>query len=787
MIVHRPRLAVLSLSLFAACNGSDTQSGGPADPGGPEPFEPRFAAVELAEPDADLAPAGAAAPLSIHGLASDFEFQAGAVLAEDADGGALLIGSLASQGDPQLRFELELRLSGRVLPGDEVYDECVPVKGLFESAYVESGGEIDTDTWGYYAQASGKLVGRGALQGARLEISAAEGPALQCGDGASGRNGDYGLCAALSTRTLKQPLAGPTLEEDAQPLTLAASLLPESSLAILPAEKDPLFGESGGGHTLWLPGIGTDFVFVGGGTLNQHADGSAHILGLAASRSAPSRQFLVRAELQGRVQPGDASHPPAGSPKLELDPTAYLSGGGTIDPKTWIYFEELQGELVGVADLEGARLAIERTGPSFQLGFGANGKNLRYGASSWIALTVLDQPLAGDPLPAFPSDGDFNFDLGRRALACVDEGAEDPLWSTLPGGFVLWLPELGKDFRMQAGGSFLETSNGTATLRGIVERDSDPLARFEVELHFARRVNPGAADYPPPGSPKQDLIPAAYVENGGPIDTGAWHYYLATFGTLRGIDGYLGALLSVKGHGPAFQVGLGASGVNLDYGASGWITTHVQNQPLGGPAFPVDMEGDVNFNTRRDCPWCPDEALADAAWGGGGGGHAFTFPGIAGDLVFEPGASFVPHADGSATLSGRLVRKSSPTKRLDVVVTLTGRVEPGDGNHPPAGSPKLELDDHAYVDNGGPIDTGTWHYYETTDGLLTGLDDWAGAQIHISRMGPAFQVGLGASGKNTAYGASGWLDVQVLQQPISGSPLVPTGHGDINIDLFDCP
>lgn len=780
------RSAFLSPLLIAACNRPVTGPVDPVDPGGPQTFEARFSTVESAQPEPGLVAPGASAALAIPGVAADFEFLPGAVLAEDESGGARLIGTLASQADPALRFDVLLELGGRVQPGDAAYGECVPVKDLLEDAYVEGGGEIDSGTWGYYAQASGKLIGRAALQGARLLVTAAQGPALQCGEGASGLNGDLGLCAALSATVVQQPFAGAPLPEDPQLLMLAASLFPESSLAVLPAEKDPLFGLHAGGHTLWLPGIGDDFVFVGGGTLNLHADGGAHLLGLAASRSEPGRQFLVRAELGARVQPGDANHPPAGSPKLELDATAYVSGGGTIDPKTWIYFEELAGELVGVGELAGARLEFARTGPAFQMGFGANGKNLRYGASSWIALTLVSQPLAGDPLPAFPSDGDFNFDLARRAVACADEGAADPL-STLPGGFVLWLPELGKDFRMQAGGSFVEASDGTATLRGIVERDSDPLARFEVELRFGRRVNPGAADYPPTGSPKQDLLPAAYVENGGPIDTGTWHYYLVTYGTLRGIDGYLGALLDVAGHGPAFQVGLGASGVNLDYGASGWITTHVLSQPLVGPALPVDMEGDINFNTRRDCPWCPGPALADPAWGGGGGGHAFTLPGIAGDLVFEPGASFVPHADGSATLSGRLVRKSDPAKRLDALVTLTGRIDPGDADHPPAGSPKLELDDDAYVENGGPIDTGTWHYYEVTDGLLTGLDAWQGALIHISRMGPAFQVGLGASGKNTAYGASGWLDVQVLQQPASGSPLVPSGHGDINIDLFDCP
>ncbi len=51
----------------------------------------------------------------------------------------------------------------------------------------------------------------------------------------------------------------------------------------------------------------------------------------------------------------------------------------------------------------------------------------------------------------------------------------------------------------------------------------------------------------------------------------------------------------------------------------------------------------------------------------------------------------------------------------------------------------------------------------------------------------AFQVGVGANGKNTHFGASGWFNLNVVSQPTAGGTLTPTDHGDIDIDLGNCP
>ena len=145
-------------------------------------------------------------------------------------------------------------------------------------------------------------------------------------------------------------------------------------------------------------------------------------------------------------------------------------------------------------------------------------------------------------------------------------------------------------------------------------------------------------------------------------------------------------------------------------------------------------------------------------------------------------------SDGTATLTGTIYRASHPTWLFDANVTFSGRVDPGAYGYAPAGSPKRELAPNAYVELGGPVDTNAWRYYQATSGRLTGAGALSGALIDLSRMGPAFQVGVGANGKNVKHGASGWLDVRVKTQPTTGICLPWCGlQGDINIDTAECP
>jgi hypothetical protein len=181
---------------------------------------------------------------------------------------------------------------------------------------------------------------------------------------------------------------------------------------------------------------------------------------------------------------------------------------------------------------------------------------------------------------------------------------------------------------------------------------------------------------------------------------------------------------------------------------------------------------------------CPEASIEDPLYSTNGGGHAFYIPGLGIKYVFiNDSGLFHEHVTlGTAELTGIIENEGEPGNQWDVHVDFSVRINPGDIGYPPAGSPKKELDPSAYIENGGPIDTSTWYYYEVTQCLLTGLGNNAGAVVNFVRMGPAFQVGFGANGKNLNFGASGWLQ---------GTYTDPSGtdhdiYGDINIDLNPC-
>ena len=194
---------------------------------------------------------------------------------------------------------------------------------------------------------------------------------------------------------------------------------------------------------------------------------------------------------------------------------------------------------------------------------------------------------------------------------------------------------------------------------------------------------------------------------------------------------------------------------------------------------------DVDFGYRippGNQQYCAIESFSDPVYNSGPNGHAFWLPGLSTDLVFTPSpGSFTVNNDGTATLTGTLHSKSNPANGFTVTVSFSGYT-----TTPPDGSPKKELFDSAYVQNGGPIDPSTWVYYTSYTGTLTGTGSYAGAVIQLTKTGPAFQIGNGANGKNGNFGASGWYLWTVVSQPTSGGSLQTTGQGDINIDLANC-
>ncbi len=364
---------------------------------------------------------------------------------------------------------------------------------------------------------------------------------------------------------------------------------------------------------------------------------------------------------------------------------------------------------------------------------------------------------------------------------CVQKAVGGGPCSDSVANHALWLPGIATDFYFVPAGQFVENADGTGFIAGTVVSASDPGKCFTVDVQLSGRTS-----IAPPGSPKKDLLDCAYSENGGPVNTATWYYYTNYTGTLTGCGNLAGAVLTIVPTGPALQVGLGASGKNLNLGLSSWFNWTVTSQPDAGAELPVTGRGDFNL----DIVDCIERPLTNCVQQADGGGkcsdatthHAVWMPGIGTDFVFSPTpGSFVENLDGTALLSGTIAKVSNPSQGFTVVVNLSGRTSVA-----PPGSPKKDLKDCAYDEDGGPVDTDTWYYYPTYSGTLTGTGDYAGAVLTIVPTGPAFQVGLGANNKNIKFGASSWFIWTVATQPSAGAPLPVTGQGDFNIEIGDC-
>lgn len=184
----------------------------------------------------------------------------------------------------------------------------------------------------------------------------------------------------------------------------------EVSAAVTDLSVQSQFAE----HALYLPAFGTSFAFAPGASLTLYENGSGLLTATAVSLTSEDAGFEVSLNLIGIT-----GQTPEAGPKLELMDHAYVDQGGTINPDTWLYFASFDGLLVGTGAHAGIELVLTQRGPAFQLGFGANGKNLEYGGSGWF--TAMDQ--LGNT-----STGDFNVNAATAV--------------PLPAGFPLLLSVL---------------------------------------------------------------------------------------------------------------------------------------------------------------------------------------------------------------------------------------------------------------------------------------------------------------------------------------------------------
>ncbi len=560
------------------------------------PSERTYAAVSPG--DATLGGVPSAA-LHAPALGGDYLLVGGGAFHERSDGSVQFEGVLADPDEPERRFALTLLAHARRdAAGGDAAPAGSPLLELPAAAYRASGGPIDSDAWRYYRSIEGRLRGVGPLQGAELRVRAGAA-ALQVGYGAGGSDAELGASANLVLDLLAQPFSGAQIPWSAGDARLRLALRGAYIANADEPAVDPLYAV-GDGAALAVPGLATDFEVVAGGEYLGRADGRAEVRAEIQSRANPAEHWLLELELNPRLDPATEAEVPAGSPVLDLAPSAYAINGGPVDPGTWHYHTAVAGTLRGLGARQGAVLAVTRSGPAVQVGVGANGANLRFGLLGSLELTLVEPPDAGPGLPGALPAARIALTIERHSQRCAREAPRDAAVCALSGGYALHLPALGGNFVLEAGAAFAELADGSARLRGTLARASGAPARYLIDLALSGRVDAGMPT--PAGSPVRELLPAAYSDAGGSIEPGRWHYYTTLEGSLLGLGNHAGANVRLTRSGAAFQVGRGANGRNVRFGASGWIESLVLVQPNSGPALPVKGGGGLHLDLFDSCP-----------------------------------------------------------------------------------------------------------------------------------------------------------------------------------------
>ncbi|NJL28419.1 MAG: hypothetical protein HC897_11295 [Thermoanaerobaculia bacterium] len=118
-------------------------------------------------------------------------------------------------------------------------------------------------------------------------------------------------------------------------LALVLWALPASAssrLCATKADADPAYAIYVGGHSIWLPGIGTDFIFTPDpGVFAEANDGTARLTGIARRTSNPAQAFAVDLAFSGH----SATIPPGGA-HLELTANAYVRAADRSIPRPGI-------------------------------------------------------------------------------------------------------------------------------------------------------------------------------------------------------------------------------------------------------------------------------------------------------------------------------------------------------------------------------------------------------------------------------------------------------------------
>ncbi|KAF2077103.1 hypothetical protein CYY_001612 [Polysphondylium violaceum] len=334
------------------------------------------------------------------------------------------------------------------------------------------------------------------------------------------------------------------------------------------AALDPTYGPSTGGNAITfddpnIPGGSATYNFVYGFQAATIAGGTIVISGTLVPTNGNANTLDVRMTFRATT----------GTPKRELQDAAYVPTG-TIDPSTWTYYaiDPANSYMIGHGDLEGYTVDLTAfDGMPLQVGTGANGKNLNFGASGWFSFAFRQGNVV-----VYTSDKvvDINVDIAcndcdSHQYRATDANADTSIGG-VKGGQALFItsndltPFGGFDrwsFVDNSGLVTIEANNNLVLQGNFAPTGGDQSVRMSCYINFYWIAS---------SELKKELPADAYLPN-GKIDPNLWKLYRVNTGSYCT---YNGNQINITGNAMdmPLQLGNGGNGKNANFGMGVWMT-----------------------------------------------------------------------------------------------------------------------------------------------------------------------------------------------------------------------
>ncbi|KAN0027855.1 hypothetical protein ACTFIV_009679 [Dictyostelium citrinum] len=268
---------------------------------------------------------------------------------------------------------------------------------LQNNAYTSNGGPIDPSTWSFYQilPDKTKMV---SLTNPNAVVTMSENPntALQVGTGANGKNLQNGASGWFQFKATDGSVNVQSGNGEMEVVDININLGCSSTFdcvsntyTITKASIDKTLTDQNQEQALFVDQVSTVFgnqkrFDTSSGTVNtisiDQTTGNLH-LG-AGFTSLTDSSITVNCDLRFTPALPNAGY----EPKLELMNSAYISGGGSVDPNTWAFYT-VNASASSCTRNDGTVITItgDQDNMFLQWGKGANGKNGNFGLSVWLS------------------------------------------------------------------------------------------------------------------------------------------------------------------------------------------------------------------------------------------------------------------------------------------------------------------------------------------------------------------------------------------------------------------